>query len=190
MAGAGDEPHKTPLVKIDGAILTVKQSGLYFIYSQVFRILARIVNTRANELEPGALSRRARSERLRGVRQHGAVLAVRDVGRAGDDRAQAQHLLHGRGERAARRGQALPARHRAAPLLGPAAEQDVLRPHPFGARVRVKRTPQQQSSRYFCFRLRNGIASNALLNRIVKSEFPGKTQVTCFNGRGARSSDG
>ena len=31
-----DSPLKTtPLVKIDGAILTVKQSGLYFIYAQV-----------------------------------------------------------------------------------------------------------------------------------------------------------
>jgi len=36
MAGGSEESaQKTPLVKIDGAILTVKQSGLYFIYSQV-----------------------------------------------------------------------------------------------------------------------------------------------------------
>ncbi len=95
----------------------------------------------------GALFRRARRQRVRNLREHGAVPALRDDGAVGDAgrrrgsvgvaAAQSQHVLHGRRHAPARGRQTLPARHRTDALLGAAAQQDLLRTDPDGRRSRV-----------------------------------------------------
>ena len=101
------------------------------------------VETELLLLLSGSLFGRARRQRLRNLRQHGAVPSLRDhfaVSRrpgVSDVVAESQHLLHGRSHPAAGRRQALPAGCRADALLGAAAQQNFLRTHPIGAHLRI-----------------------------------------------------
>ena len=84
----------------------------------------------------GALFGRALGERLRGVRQYGALLALRHVVALGRD-AHSQHLLHGWRHASDGRRQALLARHRTDALLGAAAQQNLLRTGQTGPVLRL-----------------------------------------------------